>query len=113
MGMIDRFRGCLVGLAVGDALGAPWNSCRLEALTPYKDMVDSGASGLRAGQWTDDTAMSLCLAESLIEKQGLDPVDQLRRYVRWFRQSHLSSTGLCSGIGNTSGLAGPFLNNRC
>jgi ADP-ribosyl-[dinitrogen reductase] hydrolase len=45
--------------------------------------------------------MALCLAESLIEKQGFDPVDQMERYVRWYHEGHLSSTGRCFGIGNT------------
>jgi ADP-ribosylglycohydrolase len=68
---------------------------------PLTDMVGGGPFHLEPGQWTDDTSMALCLAESLIEKKGVDPVDQLRRYVRWFRQGHLSSTGKCFGIGNT------------
>jgi ADP-ribosylglycohydrolase len=45
--------------------------------------------------------MALCLAESLIEKKGFDPVDQLERYLRWYREGHLSSTGRCFDIGNT------------
>ncbi len=97
----DRYRGCLVGLAVGDALGAPLEFHPPGTFEPLTDMVGGGAFNLRAGQWTDDTAMALCLAESLIEKQGFDPVDQLRRYTRWFREGHLSSTCQCFGIGNT------------
>jgi ADP-ribosylglycohydrolase len=45
--------------------------------------------------------MALCLSESLVERQTFDPVDQLERYVRWYREGHLSSTGRCFGIGNT------------
>jgi len=56
---------------------------------------------LKPGQWTDDTSMALCLAESLIENQGFNPGDQLERYVRWWREGHLSSTGDCFDIGNT------------
>lgn len=62
-------------------------------------MVGGGPFGLRPWQWTDDTAMALCLAESLLEQRGFDPVDQLRRYVRWCRHGHLSSTGNCFDIG--------------
>ena len=65
-------------------------------------MVGGGPFGLRAGQWTDDTSMALCLAESLIERREFDPVDQLERYVRWYRKGHLSSTGHCFDIGNTT-----------
>jgi ADP-ribosylglycohydrolase len=65
-------------------------------------MEGGGPFGLRPGQWTDDTSMALCLAESLIERQDFDPVDQLKRYVRWYREGHLSSTGHCFDIGNTT-----------
>ena len=46
-------------------------------------MIGGGPFHLKAGQWTDDTSMALCLAESLISKYGFDPIDQLERYVRW------------------------------
>lgn len=45
--------------------------------------------------------MALCLAESLVECQSFDPTDQMERYIRWYRQGHLSSTGHCFDIGNT------------
>ena len=67
---------------------------------PIDDMVGGGPANPEPGQWTDDTAMALCLAESLIERNGFDPVDQLERYVRWLRQGHLSSTGQCIDVGN-------------
>jgi ADP-ribosylglycohydrolase len=53
-----------------------------------------------AGQWTDDTSMALCLAESLSAKGGLDPKDQIERYRRWWKSGHLSATGKCFDIGN-------------
>lgn len=43
--------------------------------------------------------MALCLAESLVERRGFDPLDQLERYVRWYREGHWSSTGRCFDIG--------------
>jgi ADP-ribosylglycohydrolase len=57
---------------------------------------------LKPGEWTDDTSMALCLAESLIERRGFDPADQMERYVRWYRHGHLSSTGECFDIGNAT-----------
>jgi ADP-ribosylglycohydrolase len=68
-------------------------------------MVGGGPFALKPGQWTDDTSLALCLAESLIKKHGFDPVDQMRRYVRWWRKGHLSSTGKCFDIGNTTSTA--------
>ena len=66
------------------------------------DIIGGGPHGLEAGQWTDDTSMALCLAESLIEKGGMDLSDQLQRYVRWWREGYLSSTGGFFDIGGTT-----------
>ena len=46
-------------------------------------------------------SMALCLAESLIERGTFDPLDQMQRYVRWWREGHLSSLDRCFDIGNT------------
>jgi ADP-ribosylglycohydrolase len=98
----ERYRGALFGLAVGDAVGTTMEFKPAGSFEPITDMVGGGPFRLNAGQWTDDTSMALCLAESLIEQQRFDPIDQLQRYVRWFRQGHLSSTGRCFDIGNTT-----------
>lgn len=98
----ERFLGCLVGLAVGDALGAAVEFSRPGSFTPVTDLRGGGPHRLPAGYWTDDTSMALCLAESLLEKRGFDPVDQLERYLRWRDKGHLSSTGHCFDIGNTT-----------
>ena len=98
----ERYRGCLLGLATGDALGTTLEFKEPGTFAPVDDMEGGGPFGLKPGQWTDDTSMALCLAESLIERQKFDPVDQLKRYVRWYREGHLSSTGYCFDIGNTT-----------
>ncbi len=98
---LERYRGCLLGLAVGDALGVPLEFQRPGTFEPIQDMVGGGPFHLAPGEWTDDTAMALCLAESLIERRGFDPVDQLERYLQWYREGHLSSRGYCFDIGNT------------
>src|SRR5437773_1164620 len=97
----ERYRGSLLGLAVGDALGTTLEFKRPGTFEPIDDMVGGGPFGLQAGEWTDDTSMALCLAESLIECRGFDPNDQMKRYVRWWREGHLSSNGICFDIGNT------------
>lgn len=99
----DRFRGALVGLAAGDAVGTTLEFKQPGTFQPIDDMVGGGPFGLTPGQWTDDTSMALCLAESLVECDGeLDPADQLTRYHRWWRDGHLSSTGVCFDIGITT-----------
>ena len=100
--IIDRARGSLIGLAVGDALGVPLEFKSPGTFEPVKDMIGGGSFNLKPGEWTDDTSMALCLAESLIEKHGFDPVDQLERYTRWYREGHLSVNGKCFDIGDTT-----------
>ena len=99
---LDRYIGCLVGLAIGDALGTTLEFRPKGTFKPITDMVGGGPFGLRPGQWTDDTSMALCLAESLVERHGFDPVDQMRRFVRWWHEGYRSSRpGDCFDIGNT------------
>jgi ADP-ribosylglycohydrolase len=97
----DCFAGALLGLAAGDALGATLEFTSRSAVVPIDDMVGGGPFGLEPGQWTDDTSMALCLAESLLACGGFDPADQMQRYVRWWREGHWSSTGACFDIGST------------
>ena len=101
----DRYRGCLVGLAVGDALGTTVEFKRPGSFEPIDDMVGGGWFRLDPGQWTDDTSMALCLATSLVECGRFDPMDQMRRYLCWRDEGYMSSTGKCFGIGRTVGEA--------
>ncbi|MEZ5321210.1 MAG: ADP-ribosylglycohydrolase family protein [Microthrixaceae bacterium] len=98
----DRARGALLGLAVGDAVGTTLEFRSPGTFEPIDDMVGGGPFGLEAGQWTDDTSMALCLAESLVDTRRDDPADQLRRYAAWYRDGVLSSTGACFDIGGTT-----------
>ena len=66
MELKDRYQGCLLGLATGDALGTTLEFKSPGTFEPIHDMVGGGPFGLEPGQWTDDTSMALCLAESLI-----------------------------------------------
>ena len=100
-GVHKRYLGALVGLAVGDALGAPIEGRPPDSFAPIEGMVAGGTWGLEAGQWTDDTSMALCLATSLVDSGGFRAKDQMDRYVRWMREGYLSSTGRCFGMGGT------------
>lgn len=97
----DRCRGALVGLACGDAVGTTLEFRRPGTFAPVADLVGGGPFALKPGEWTDDTSMALCLAESLAELGRFDPADQMRRYVRWWRDGHLSVKGYCFDVGNT------------
>jgi ADP-ribosylglycohydrolase len=97
----ERYRGALLGLAAGDALGTTLEFKPPGTFAPLADMIGGGEFHLKPGEWTDDTSMALCLAESLIEKRGFDAKDQMDRYCLWYERGHLSSTGRCFDIGNT------------
>lgn len=101
MQTIERYRGSLLGLAAGDALGTTLEFQRPGSFAPIAGIVGGGPFDLIPGEWTDDTAMALCLATSLIQCKAFDPVDQLERYRRWYREGHLSCTGTCFDIGST------------
>lgn len=98
----DQARGMLLGLAVGDAVGTTVEFRPRGSFPPVTDMVGGGPFDLRPGQWTDDTSMAICLAESLCERQGWDPVDCMNRFVNWRDHGYASCTGHCFDIGITT-----------
>lgn len=99
----DRAVGALVGLAVGDALGTTLEfSARNDRAEPLTDMIGGGPFHLQAGQWTDDTAMALALADSLGQDRKLDPRDLMKRFVSWWKTGEYSCTGTCFDIGITT-----------
>lgn len=93
----------LLGTAVGDALGMPFESmlANNKELTGWDGKSYGGSiyHQLGPGQYTDDTQMSLMVAESLIEKNGFDPEDLSKRYVDWIE------SGRARGYGRTTLIA--------
>jgi ADP-ribosyl-[dinitrogen reductase] hydrolase len=95
----ERFLGSLIGLAVGDCVGAAIEFSPPGSFEPITDMIGGGPHQLKPGEWTDDTSMALCLAESLIEYKEFNADDQMNRYLQWYKNGYLSSTGECFDIG--------------
>lgn len=100
---IERYRGSLLGLAIGDALGTTVEFQVPGTFAPIKTIIGGGVFQPR--KWTDNTLMALCLAERLVECRAFDPADQMRRYCRWKNEGYLSSNGSCFDIGGTVGSA--------
>lgn len=94
----ERFLGALLGLAAGDAVAAATQYRRPGSFAPVGDMLGGGPFALPRGGWSDDTALALCLADSLLATDGFDARDQVERYRRWQREGYLSATGQCLGI---------------
>ena len=101
-GVTDRAIGALLGLAVGDAVGTTLEFTQRDGCPPLTDMVGGGPFRLRPGEWTDDTAMALALADSLAVDPHLDEADLMRRFVDWHRRGSYSCTGRCFDIGVTT-----------
>jgi ADP-ribosyl-[dinitrogen reductase] hydrolase len=100
-GAADRALGALLGLAVGDAVGTTLEFSARDSYPRHVDMVGGGPFRLQAGQWTDDTAMALALADSLLAKNGVDEADLMTRFTKWRERGDYSCTGRCFDIGMT------------
>ena len=99
----SRYRGALVGLAVGDAIGAPVEFQSRDSFAPVTGMKSGGPHNLNAGEWTDDTSMALCLAEALIDYDGKFVPDAIMgKFVRWWQDGYMSVKPFCFDIGNTT-----------
>jgi ADP-ribosyl-[dinitrogen reductase] hydrolase len=98
---LDRQRGTLIGLAVGDALGAAVEFRAPGSFPEVTGFRGGGPHGLAAGEWTDDTSMALALADS-IASVGWDLDDQARRYLAWYERGWYSVNGRCFDIGITT-----------
>jgi len=100
--VIDRARGALLGLAVGDALGTTIEFQPRDSYPKQTEMTGGGPFNLEAGQWTDDTSMALALADSLIAHPLFDATDLMDRFVRWRTKGEYSCNGKCFDIGITT-----------
>lgn len=101
----NRFRGAILGAAVGDAIGVTNEMRDRHEVTLTNDLLGGGIFDIKPGEWTDDTAMVLCVSESLIQKRGFDAHDQMDRFVRWWRYGYMTCNGCTYDVGNTTRLA--------
>ncbi|MGB0921368.1 MAG: ADP-ribosylglycohydrolase family protein [Alphaproteobacteria bacterium] len=111
---VECARGCLWGLVVGDALGAPFEGRPQDSFPLARDMRAGGADifPLAPGDWTDDTAMALCLADVLLHSNGFDEERLMYAFGRWLREGENSCHGIAYGIGrNTRHVIRDYLKN--
>ena len=100
----DRFKGAMFGMAAGDALGTTVEFQARGTFKPVTTIVGGGVFGLNAGDWTDDTSMGLCIAESLGKRKCFDPAHQMDLFLEWWARGHNSSRPDkgCFDIGTTT-----------
>lgn len=101
---LDRALGCLVGLAIGDALGTTLEF-QPRGSAEILGMQGGGVFNLNPGEWTDDTSMALCLGETYLSEQSYSTNEFMNSMVRWLRYGHNSHNGRCFDIGNTTRFA--------
>ena len=98
----NRARGAMLGLACGDALGTTVEFARRDSFSLLTEMKGGGPFRIKKGDWTDDTAMALCLAASLTEQKEFDSIDQLNRYAAWYSEGYQACQAECIDIGFTT-----------
>jgi ADP-ribosyl-[dinitrogen reductase] hydrolase len=98
----DRAVGALLGLAVGDAVGTTLEFAPRDSYPLHTDMTGGGPFRLAPGEWTDDTAMALALADSLHGRDDLDETDLMRRFLAWRDHGEYSHNERCFDIGTTT-----------
>ena len=98
----DRAVGALLGLAVGNALGTTLEFSARDTRPHHTELTGGGPFHLAPGQWTDDTAMALALADSLMSCRGFNAYDLMTRFVAWWREGAYSCTGTCFDIGRAT-----------
>jgi len=98
----ERALGCMLGLAVGDAVGAAVEFKPRDSFPPLPDMIGGGPFNLRPGEWTDDTTMALCLGDSLLALGGFDQEDFMERLRGWLERGENTVPGRCFDIGATT-----------
>jgi len=102
---VKKSIGSMIGLAIGDALGAPVEFLKRGSFEPIKGYQKGGKFKLSKGDYTDDTAMALCLADSLIKNNGCNLYHQLDNYIKWLNEGYMSSTGKSVGCGKNTYLS--------
>lgn len=96
----DRMHSCIYGLAVGDALGVPYEFCA-RGTFECTGMADGGAHGQPAGTWSDDTSMALCICSSIKQCDRVVVTDIADRFHRWLERGDFTCDGYVFDVGMT------------
>lgn len=91
-------RSCVYGLAVGDALGVPYEFCG-RGTFECTGMAGGGAHGQPAGTWSDDTSMALCICSSVKRLARVDVGDIAGRFDRWLGHGDFTCDGYAFDVG--------------
>ncbi len=100
---IGKSMGMLAGLAVGDALGAPLEFTKSREPEDYvTEYIKGGAHDMDIGEWTDDTAMAMAMADAIIDNKGFDAFYTMKNFIKWYDEGKYIPRGECFDIGLTT-----------
>ncbi len=101
---LDIIKGVIFGLAVGDALGVPVEFKSREYLkaNPVTNMQGYGTYNVPKGTWSDDTSMTLCTLESIIENGEINLDNIMEKFAKWRCFGYMTPFDECFDIGNTT-----------
>lgn len=102
--LMKRSEASLYGFVVGDALGVPVEFISREVLMQHKitDMISNATRRTSLGYWSDDTAMTLCTMQSIVDNQRIDYQDMIEKFFQWFKHGYMAIDNRCFGIGKTT-----------
>jgi ADP-ribosylglycohydrolase len=101
----DMFRGGILGAALGNAIGVTNDMRNADQRTRLDDLQGGGIFSIVKGGWTDETAMMLCVTESLVHMRRFDARDVADRFLRWWREGYRTCNGRVYEVGSTTRMA--------
>lgn len=103
MSLENKLKSAILGLAVGDALGVPYEFISRDIIkkNPCKDMIGYGTHNKKAGTWSDDTSLTLCLLDNLNNK-NINYNDIMNSFVLWYDNGKYTADGHIFDIGITT-----------
>lgn len=97
----DEAIGMYIGMAVGDAVGAPFEFTDGVGDWRDVDMTYGGVHACVTGEWTDDTAMARCISDVYFKNETLDAEMLYENFSKWMYKGHFGTRDYCFDIGNT------------
>ncbi|WP_295155118.1 ADP-ribosylglycohydrolase family protein [uncultured Brachyspira sp.] len=103
MSLINKLKSSILGLSIGDALGVPYEFISRDRMKKYPafDMIGNGTHNKKAGTWSDDTSLTLCLLDSLNNKE-IDYNDIMNKFVLWYDYAYYTADNDTFDIGITT-----------
>ena len=98
----DKAIGMFMGLFIGDALGAPLEFIRPHEMTKtLTQMEGGGVHNTAEGEWTDDGAMAVAIADAYIGSKRFDPENIAMNFKMWKKTGHFGTRNYVFDIGRT------------